>query len=71
MTNLTRRLRKLEGQLTDTNGLVPHSEKWFDYWGERVTRIFSGQEEGRPGRIPFQVIDALLAKVRSERADSD
>jgi hypothetical protein len=32
MTNLHRRLRKLEALLSDPSGLVPYSEKWLDYW---------------------------------------
>jgi len=32
MTNLQRRLVRLEALLTDSTGLVPHSEEWLDYW---------------------------------------
>ena len=33
MTNLERRLSKIEGILTDNDGLIPSSEKWLAYWG--------------------------------------
>lgn len=36
MTNLERRLRKIEGCLTDTSGLVPHSRKWLLYWDRQM-----------------------------------
>jgi hypothetical protein len=32
VTSLRRRLKKLEALLTDPSGLVPHSEKWLEYW---------------------------------------
>jgi len=31
-SNLGRRLKKLEVELTDESGLVPHSAKWRAYW---------------------------------------
>ena len=36
MTNLQRRLLKLEAQLTDVSGLVPHSKQWLDYWDREI-----------------------------------
>jgi hypothetical protein len=32
MTNLERRLGKLEARLVDSSGLVPHSALWLEYW---------------------------------------
>jgi hypothetical protein len=31
MTNLERRLKKLEALRTDASGLVPYSPEWFEY----------------------------------------
>jgi hypothetical protein len=36
--NLVRLLRKLEGQLTDASGLVPHSEAWFAYYEDQFAK---------------------------------
>ena len=37
MTNLQRRLKKLEALLfADQSGLVPHSKKWLEYWKRQV-----------------------------------
>ncbi len=36
MTNLQRRLKKLEAQLNDPSGLVPHSHQWLEYWDRRL-----------------------------------
>ena len=58
MSNLRRRLRNLEAQLTDASGLVPHSEEWLDYWTAKLDRIISGED---PDRIPLAVVDALLS----------
>jgi hypothetical protein len=34
MSNLRRRLEKLQGRLTDSTGCVPHSKEWSEYWEE-------------------------------------
>ncbi len=36
MTRLEQRLRKLEGMLTDSGGLVPHTQKWLEYWDRQI-----------------------------------
>jgi hypothetical protein len=38
MTNLERRLGKLEAQLIDSSGLVPHTQKWLEYWRDWLDR---------------------------------
>jgi hypothetical protein len=45
MTNLERRLRKLEAVLTDHTGLVPHTKSWLDYWLATYERLDDGQED--------------------------
>jgi hypothetical protein len=57
MTNLQRRLRKLEGQLTDGSGLVPHSQKWLHHWEQRIYRMLTGKEPGAPGCIPLEAYE--------------
>ena len=32
MSNLLRRLQKLEARLTDRSGLVPNAQGWLEYW---------------------------------------
>ena len=44
MTHLERRLRKLEALITDPVGLVPHTQKWLEYWGEQFYLFMSGQD---------------------------
>ena len=61
MSNLRRRLQKLEARLTDSSGLVPHSQAWRDYWFPKVDRILSGQEPSTPGCIPLEVAHAIVA----------
>ena len=67
MSNLNRRLRNLEARLTDSSGLVPHSQVWRDYWFPKVDRMLSGQEPAPPGSIPLEVVDAILAADRDIR----
>lgn len=66
MSNLRTRLRKLEARLTDSSGLVPHSQAWRDYWFPKVERILSGQEPAGPGSIPLEVAHAIIAAGAEE-----
>ena len=44
MTHLQRRLKKLEGILTDPAGLVPHTQKWLEYWDRQYHLYLTGQD---------------------------
>jgi hypothetical protein len=61
MSNLRRRLRKLEARLTDSSGLIPNSQAWLDYWLPKVDRIISGDDGDMSERIPIAVVDAIVA----------
>jgi hypothetical protein len=52
MSNLRRRLHKLEARLTDSSGLIPNSQAWLDYWLREVDMIIDGEDRrGRPRKI--------------------
>ena len=36
MTNREKRIRRLEALLTDPSGLVPHSQRWLEYWDRQM-----------------------------------
>jgi len=44
MANLHQRLKKLEGVLLDPVGLVPHSQRWLEYWDRQFFLYMSGQD---------------------------
>ncbi len=44
MRHLQRRLKKLEGVLTDPVGLVPHTQKWLEYWDRQFHLYMTGQD---------------------------
>jgi hypothetical protein len=44
MTNLQCRRKKLEGVLTDPVGLVPHTQKWLEYWDRQFYLYMTGQD---------------------------
>jgi hypothetical protein len=67
MSNLHRRLKKLEALPTDDAGLVPGSEQWLAYWIERADKILNGDDEVKDCKIPLEVVDAILETVRSRR----
>ena len=45
MTNLRHRLKKLEALLTDPTGLVPHTQKWLEYWDRQYYLYLSGKDQ--------------------------
>jgi hypothetical protein len=68
VTNLSRRVRKLESQLTNATGLVARSDEWFAFWGDKIERLIAGESPERIGRIPLEVIDQMRdSHVAGER----
>ena len=59
MTNLERRLRKLEAVLTDSAGLVPHTQKWLEYW-DRQLALFIADQLPEPVLFPYEAIRAVI-----------
>jgi hypothetical protein len=58
MTNVFRRLHKVERRLTDRSSFVPHSQRWLEYWGQRLDGILTGTDRGR---IPLEAFRAVIA----------
>ena len=44
MSDLRRRLRKLERSLTDTSGFVPHTPPWMNYWMHQLEKTLAGAD---------------------------
>jgi hypothetical protein len=64
MARLERRLRKLEIRLTDRSRLVPRTQRWLDYWTERLDKLITGEPIDE--KLPIEFVDVLIA-----RADGD
>jgi hypothetical protein len=61
MTNLQRRLKKIEAYMTDTSGLVPHSPRWLAYWDREIFTFMQDPEHRRPAVLfPLQAVRAVL-----------
>lgn len=61
MTNLKRRLKKLEAGLTDPMGLVPHSKKWLEYWDRQFYLYMTGQDLNA---VALSSVEALRAVMK-------
>jgi hypothetical protein len=61
MTRIQRRLKKLEGVLTDPTGLVPHTQKWLEYWDLQFYFYLTGQD---PTAIWYSSIAAYRAVMK-------
>ena len=61
MTNLQRRLLKLEAQLTDVSGLVPHSKQWLQCWDRELHAYMVNPEKKWPKVLfPVEAVRALM-----------
>ena len=58
MSNLNRRLRKLEAVMTDEMGLVPGSPQWWVYWFEQLYRYIDREPGSQNTKVPFEVVRA-------------
>ena len=70
MSNLLKRVRKLEARLTDFNGLVPHSKEWFEYWEGKLDQFLAGGDSVDLRGMTLEFVDALIAKGK-EAANND
>ena len=71
MSRILQRLRKLEAQVTDHSGLVPHTEAWFQYWAERYDRFVAmGDGEWLKG-ITLAWHDEMLARYHRAVAQGE
>jgi hypothetical protein len=68
MSNLRRRLTRLEELLTDRRGPVPYSGAWIEYWRNATDRILSGEEATPAECIPIEFVDLVLAEAAEEGA---
>ena len=66
MSRILQRLRKLEAQLTDHSGLVPHSQAWFEHFAERYDRFLATGDGDWLNGITLAWIDDMLARADRE-----
>ncbi len=66
MTSFERRLQKLEELLTDSTGLVPHSQEWLNYWRSWFVRRNSDPDFRPRYGMPLEAVRALVRNGLSE-----
>jgi hypothetical protein len=60
-SRLGRRLAKLEAELTDERGLVPHSAAWRAYWLDWLQKLVN--EENPPAKITDEAFRTLQDEI--------
>jgi hypothetical protein len=60
VTNLQRRLKKLEALLADPTGLVPHTQKWLEYWEYWLEKWARDQNFRPRERMPIEAARANI-----------
>jgi hypothetical protein len=68
MTNLQRRMKKLEGVMTDPIGLVPHSNKWLIYWDRQYYLFLSGKDRNAIWLSSIAVYRAVMKYAHEEQS---
>ena len=71
MSRLLTRLKKLEASVTDSSRLIPHTPAWFEFWGQKASRILNGEHLKGEERIPLEYFDALRRSVATADLDED
>ena len=69
MTNLERRLKKLEALLfTDQSGLVPHSQEWLEYWDHQV-QLYATDQLPKGFLFPVEALQAVIRNTGDSAFD--
>jgi hypothetical protein len=70
MTNLQRRLEKLEELLfIDQSGLVPHSQKWLEYW-KRQVQLYATDQLPKGSLFPVEALQAVIRNTEDSDFDA-
>jgi hypothetical protein len=69
MSNLRRRLKKLEALMTDDIGLVPGSASWRAYWTERLQKFIARDDDAKEYKIPLEVIRAYIQATEPDSGE--
>ena len=64
MPNHLRRIRQLEARYKDTRGLVPHSEEWFHYWGEKLKLFLATRDHRHIEGMTIEYVHAIVTRDR-------
>ena len=72
MSNLNRRLKKLEALMTDDVGLVTGSPRWWAYWNEQLHKYIEGDgANAKDFKIPLDVLRAWIQSADSDLIEGD
>ena len=62
MSNVLRRLKKLEAQLTDRSTYAPHSAAWFLHWLERCGEFLTTGDGAAIEGMPLAFLDEVVER---------
>jgi hypothetical protein len=69
MRNLARRLRKLEAGILDSQGLIPNTPEWLEFWSEKLDRLVAGEDVDLSG-MTLAVTDAIIEAGEREEGQA-
>ena len=59
-SRIERRLQKLESAITDASRMVPHSQKWIEYWDRQFYLYMTGQDLNATRQSPIDAFRAVM-----------
>ena len=62
MSNVLRRLCKLEARLSDRSGSAPHSKAWLAHWEERLDQFLTKGDSSALNGMPLAALDDIIEK---------
>ena len=71
MSNLNRRLKKLEAVMTDDVGLVPGSPRWWTYWNEQLRKYIAREPDASDTKVPLEVLRAYMQSAEPDSIVED
>jgi hypothetical protein len=60
MKHLLRRLKNFEAILMDPAGLVPHTQKWLEYWDRQFYLYLTGRDNNALWHCSVEVFRAVM-----------
>ncbi len=70
MANILRRIKKLESQVADRCGQVPHTEVWFEHWCGRYEQFLATMDDNFIRGMGLDFIDELVERTNREKREN-
>jgi hypothetical protein len=64
MSNILRRIRKLESRMTDRSGCPPHSKAWLAHWKDKLDQFLIKRDANALNGMPLAALDDIIEESK-------